>query len=312
MSGPPTLIHVGLHKTGTTWLQERVFQARHGTEVAYCHDVPLIHRHLIVPATDEFDPASAREAFKPVIDLAAARGLLAVISDEALAGRPFHAKYLPEIHAARLAATFPEARILITVREQRRVIYSMYGQYLRYGFTSGLRDFLATAPEMSIHRPVLDRSYFDYVRLSRVFERFFPARQVVVCPLEWMLSRPDAAMGIIFEGTGIRASKVEDRLTGQVVNPAWSDLANEALRHANRFNNQDSRGLSSRPLVRPNSIAHWVNRFTPPSLRRSMKATRMRMIDEAIGDYYEASNSTLSERTGLPLADYGYRISKND
>lgn len=306
---PPLLIHIGLHKTGSTWLQKRVFAAKHGHEIAYCGDVKLIHAQFILPDSDEFDPEAPRRTFAPLLETAAQAGQLAVISDEALGGRPFHAKFMRETHAARIAAVFPNAKILITIREQRRIIYSIYGQYLRFGYTSSLEDFLAPAPEGSFLHPVLDRGFYDYARLIRAYERHFPADNILVVPMEWMVADPDGFLRFLSERTGVTLSPVGARQAARIDNPALSDLAYAVLRQANRLVAQDARGLVGHVTrFNPNAIAFWVDRMTPAGLRRSMHAARMALIDRTIGDTYAASNRVVSDRIGHDLAAYGYRV----
>lgn len=304
---PQLLIHVGLHKTGSTWLQKRIFEAKHGREIAYCGDVARIHGQFILPDSEDYDPEAPRRVFAPLLAQAAEAGHLAVLSDEALAGRPFHAKYQREIHAARLAAAFPAAKILITIREQRRIVYSMYGQYLRFGYTSSLQDFLAVPPPGFLH-PILDRRYYDYARMIRTYERHFPAENILVVPMEWMIDDPDGVLRFLTERTGVVLSAIGAEQTSRIENPAWSDLAYAALRQANRLVSQDSRGFGRVSRFNPNAIAYWVDRLTPDPWRRSMRAARMALIDEALGDSYAASNRAVSGRIAKDLAAYGYKV----
>ncbi len=305
---PPLLIHVGLHKTGSTWLQKRVFEAKNGHEIAYCGDVAMIHGQFILPDSDAFDPEVPRQAFAPLLMKAAAAGQLAVLSDEALAGRPFHAKYQREVQAARLAAAFPDAKILITIREQRRIIYSMYGQYLRFGYTSSLQDFLAPAPAQSFLHPVLDRAYYDYERLIRSYERHFPTDNILLVPMEWMVSDPNGVLRFLSAQIGTDLSAVGAGQAGRIENPALSDLAYAALRQANRLVSQDARGLGRATRFNANAIAYRVDRLTPDALRRSMRAARMALIDQTLGDTYALSNQKVAARIGHDLAAYGYRV----
>ena len=50
---PDIVIHAGLHKTGTTWLQDRIFAPKDGTELVYCGDIELIYRSFITPAAGQ-------------------------------------------------------------------------------------------------------------------------------------------------------------------------------------------------------------------------------------------------------------------
>jgi hypothetical protein len=303
----PLLIHVGLHKTGTTWLQKRVFQAKAEREIEYCGDIGLIYRQFIVPSFADFDPEQARARFAPLRAAATEKGRLAVISGENLAGRPFHGKFQREIVADRLAAVLPDAHILITIREQNAVILSMYGQYLRYGYTSSLRAFLKEPPTDVAHDPVLNRSFYDYERLIATYERRFPANKILVVPFEWMLAEPAAMMERLSQGTGIALTPVAAETARQTTNSAWSDLAYDALRHMNRLESQDSRWQLAPGMFRPNAMAARIDRLTPAFLRRRMHKARRQLVEDAIGNLYAASNHRVSQRIGIDLAQYGYR-----
>lgn len=307
MNPAPLLLHVGLHKTGTTWLQKRVFEAKAGKEIEYCGSRDVIYSQLITPGSARFSPEAARGAFGPLLDAAAERRRLAVISGENLGGRPFHAKYQREVVASRLAATFPGAKILLTIREQRAIIYSMYGQYLRFGFSSALEAFLTEPPPDAPYNAVLDRSFYDYEEMINTYTRFFPEADILVIPFEWMIAEPDAAVSSIAAHTGTILSGVGAEQARKVENPGWSDLAYEALRFFNHFHSQDSQWQRRPRFLPPNSVAYWVDRLTPGTLRRSMRAARMALIDQALGDTYAASNRRVAARIAKDLAAYGYR-----
>jgi len=308
MTAVDILIHAGLHKTGTTWLQQRVFSERDGKEIAYCGDIDLLYRTFITPAASRFSAADAREGFAPLLDRAEKHKQLAVMSGEGLAGRPFHAKYYRQHTVRRLAEAFPEARILLTIREQRAIIYSMYGQYLRFGYTASLTEFLRAVPEGSSHHPILEREFYDYMLLLQDFEQVFPADRICILPFEWLLDQPQAAIDRLAGFTGHKLAPIAAATTRQSSNPAWSDLAYSALRHLNRFHSQDARWQHKRRFPPPNAIAHQVNRLTPDALRDRMRQRNKALIEREIGDVYAASNARLAERIGIDLGRYGYSI----
>lgn len=301
---PPLLLHVGLHKTGTTWLQRQVFEAKaQAGEIAYCGDTGVIYSAFIVPRSDRFDARAAREVFAPLM----ATGKPLVISGENLAGRPFHAEHQQEIVAARLVQSFPEAHVLLTIREQDAVIGSMYGQYLRFGHTSGLADFLAEPPAGSGFRPVLDRAFYDYDALLTRYEARFGAGRVTVLPFEWMLKAPDAALGRLWAAMGVDLAPVGAK-GGRSENPALSVLGYRALRFFNRFANADSRHLHRGHWFNPNGLAQRVSNLTPRGLQARMKAAEAAMIRQALGQTYAASNRALAARLGLDLGALGYQV----
>lgn len=302
------LLHVGLHKTGTTWLQRNVFERRHGHEMEYLGDVGLIYHQMIVPSRRDFDPRLAREAFSRTVDAAAQKGRLAVLSAEGLAGRPFHQKYYRDVITERLAQTYPDAHILLTIREQSKVIGSMYGQYIRFGYSSSLSDFVSYPPNNSGFQAVLDRDFYNYKYLVEDYERFFPSSRITVLPFEQMIAEPVAAISRLAAETGWPLSPLDAADVTRPANPAWSDLAYGAARLTNRLIAQDSRWRRPRGLINPNAIGHRVDRLTPGLVRRRMRRATERLIDDALGDYYAESNVAASERIGVDLGRLGYRV----
>jgi hypothetical protein len=288
-----------------------VFEAKAGREIEYCGDIGLIYRQFIVPSFADFNPEQARARFAPLRAAATEKGRLAVISGENLAGRPFHAKFYREIVADRLAATFPDAHILITIREQNAVILSMYGQYLRYGYTSSLRAFLKEPPSDAAYDPVLNRSFYDYERLIATYERRFPGNKILVVPFEWMLAEPAAMMERLSLGTGIALRPVAAETARQTTNSAWSDLAYGALRHMNRLESQDSRWQLPPGKFRPNAMAARIDWLTPAFLRQRMHMARRQLVEDEIGNLYATSNSRVSQIIGISLARYGYRTTRS-
>jgi hypothetical protein len=303
----PLLVHVGLHKTSTTWLQKKVFAAKAGQEINYCGDVALIHGCFVAPSILDFCADKVRQSFRTFRHSSPNR--LSVISWEDLAGRPFHAKFRREIIADRLAAVFPDAYILITIREQIAVILSMYGQYLRYGYSSSLKAFLNEPPSGVPFDPILDRTFYDYERLIALYETHFPKERILVVPSEWMLAEPEAMTEHLSRSTGVALAPVTRNTARETTNTAWSDLAYDALRHLNRLESQDSRWQLSPGMFRPNAMAARIDRLTPAFLRQRMHKARRQLVEDAIGNLYAASNRRVSQRIGIDLAQYGYRIS---
>ena len=60
-------------------------------------------------------------------------GLSPVVSFERFSGNPFSGGYDSKEIADRLVRVFPDARVLVIVREQRSMIVSTYKKYVREG-----------------------------------------------------------------------------------------------------------------------------------------------------------------------------------
>ena len=69
-------------------------------------------------------------------------GFIPVLSHERLAGNFMSGCWDNDILAKRLSLLFPEAKILLCIREQRSILYSIYQQYVKEGGGGNIQTFL--------------------------------------------------------------------------------------------------------------------------------------------------------------------------
>jgi hypothetical protein len=125
-----------------------------------------------------------------VADLAAARaaslkpGLTPVISSELLSGNPHRGGRQARVYADRLAEAFPGARILITIREQKRLLASLYMQYLRRGGTKPVERYFDERPVTGY--PTFSADNFCFDRLIAYYIGLFGRENVLVLTQEAM------------------------------------------------------------------------------------------------------------------------------
>ena len=157
--------HIGIHKTGTTFLQREVFPCL--TEVEFARSLINIEK------------------------LMQARGKPLLISYESLSGRPWgstsggnmmpeekaHSTYSDsrlervnrrtwledfKFHVENIARVFPGARILICFRRHDDLIVSMYKQYLKEGGTGGFSALYDFQKDTGLIKKI-DLRYMDRV-----------------------------------------------------------------------------------------------------------------------------------------------------
>ena len=133
----PLLLHVGYHKTATTWMQKLLFVPKYGFQQIAGHKE--VHENIVAPHGLRFDPAPMRELIdKGVRSLSNA--LVPVISSEILSGHPFYGGIGSDVYADRLKQVAGDGRILVSVRSQTKVLVSVYMQYLLRGGTMNARS----------------------------------------------------------------------------------------------------------------------------------------------------------------------------
>ena len=150
------VLHVGLHKTGSTWLQREVFPYLEGIGYVSHH---ATRRYLAaIVAGDPPPPAPPQP---DATDL--------VWSYEGMAG-PLWDPIEPELAAERLATHFPGARILLFTRDPDEWRTSVYAQYVHEGGFLAPEDFWRTVPVATTGT--------DTPRVVAAFEQRFPAVHV--------------------------------------------------------------------------------------------------------------------------------------
>lgn len=305
-SDVPILIHIGPHKSGTTWLQKRIFAKAKG--VIYDPRVELSHNAFLIPRIEDFSAEEARHIFAPILAQARKEKKPIVISDEALGGRPFGQRFLREVAAERIARTFPHAHILITTREQDSIILSMYSEYLRYGYSSSLHAFLCQETGNPNLLPLLDLCYYEWDRFLKIYETHFQTEKILMIPMEWGLKSEKNYLMSIESFLGAPLEISSDLRIREVERGALSAWALGALRHVNKMFPQDSRYLNKYSRINPNSIGYQIDRFTPAFSRRVGKQEMRKIVRDHIGDRFSASNRRFQSRVSFCLKELSYRV----
>ncbi len=158
MQQNPLLIHIGYHKTATTWLQKSLFE---NAEAGFARPISSHEAimKLVGPNSFDFEAYQCGAVLLPKIKAAREQGLSPVLSTERLSGLPWYGGYDSKELSRRLAAVFPGARILIVIREQKSMLLSNYNQYIKHGGMWPIQQFLtppfilrmrATTPTFSL------------------------------------------------------------------------------------------------------------------------------------------------------------------
>ncbi|WP_255406146.1 sulfotransferase [Novosphingobium sp. CF614] len=229
-TGP--IVHVGYHKTGTTWFQEsfypavrnRTYRSRLAARAALL-DVGALH----------FDPAAARAALGDDLERM-------VLCEENLSGGLHNgglAGNLSKDVACRIRAALPGAQIVIFVRDPCSAIASAYLQYLKGGGTYSVRRYLFGRKRLSPAAPERDEApgfrleHFDYARLIAHYDALFGEERVHVFRYEDFRADRRGFVAAYAARFGLEVDL--DRLDWSVRNPSPSRLLVALLRAANMF-----------------------------------------------------------------------------
>ncbi|WP_395331025.1 hypothetical protein WBP06_01170 [Novosphingobium sp. BL-8H] len=302
------IVHLGYHKTATTWLQQQLFPN------ATSHDYlprQTVQDAFLKPAGMHFCPRQASE----VLSLRG-RNRPVLLSEENLSGYlhngGLHGFLAPEV-ARRIKAVLPDAHIVIFIRNQFEICRATYAQYVSGGGTWGQHRYFETARMVrgALTRPwkapVFEFEHFEYDRLVAHYDDLFGRGHVHVYPYEWLHDR-DALIDRMQQDLGLSIDDLPPE--GSRANTSLGTAGLAMMRGVNLFTRQSVANKD-----------HIVDLPGGQALRHGAKwlAGRMPVINERparlsprlrerIAEHYPESNRRLMDLRDLPLADLGYPV----
>jgi hypothetical protein len=246
-------IHLGHHKTGTTWMQQVLFTKEHGFCILNNHKEPwkdALLRALVLG--DGFEPSRLRAMALERWD---GKGI-PVLSAERLSGHPVSGGFDQEIIAERICTAFPEAIVLIGTRDAEEAKSSVYKQLVREGFLGkDLQAFEATNWKV----PQMRETYFQHALLLQHYRSLFPGEQVVELPFAQLSQSPQLWVAAMEKAYGESFSFELSQRHKSRVHASWSDRRTRVQRVANYF---EKSPLNPYPLIRLNKrFAQFIGKM---------------------------------------------------
>lgn len=294
----PSIVYIGLQKTGSTYLRHYFYNhpeihcTRHGT--FFQTEAADIALGGIEGVRARYEANFTEDSGKPCrIDMYEAIGMGYVLKGiEGWTAQHFiavdtplnsgHIFTAPTVIGERVKAAVPEARILLTIRNQTDWLNSNYRHYFEHlpAGRESLFDFLST-PE---GKSVLDTAMFD--RAVEIYDRLFGRDNVLVLPMEWLERDEDVALRKLctFLGVQHRPYQREDKNFNR-------GRALDALMSARKSDGHGRSSLLGR-LFAHKPVERW--QFTTHEALQHIALA------------YAASNTRLSQRIGIDLTSLGY------
>jgi sulfotransferase family protein len=200
-------IHVGLHKTGTTFLQKKVFPKMHDVNLITVFNTEII-------GNKNFILCSMLSDIK-----------INLISDEALSCVPYSPGITQNRYeiASRLYRLFPNAKIIVTFREKSSWIKSVYKQYHK-------KDRATMGISFDVwYDTIFDKDLLDYKKYELFLKGLFS--DVLVLQYEELKEQPDEFIKKICMFMGVSLPKYENI----IINKSLSDKNSERIRKMNRI-----------------------------------------------------------------------------
>lgn len=314
------LVHVGFHKTGTTWLQQHLFTAANPVFEplslrARGHST-LARRFVWGPDGLLLSPFDDNRAAidAHLAEIQQVRGdrletHVPVMSHERLSGNPHASGFDARVVADRVAGVFPRARILVVIREQVDALLSNYRQYLRIGGTKDLDEYLTQPYDGK--RPGFSPHHFTYLGLVTHYREVFGPEAVLVLAYEQFRDHAEDYFDHLSRFTGGDVT-VDDTILDTVVNRVPTPAVLHGLRRVNRLRRSSSVNAHSRLAAggipaAVDAFVAGVGRLAPRGWSRRRMASLREVAHDYVADRYRASNRELARATGLDLPGLGYR-----
>lgn len=226
-------LHIGLHKTGTTFLQLSVFPYIEGV-TSFSH-------------------------FNHITDLAKKNNHKLLISNEGFCGNPWKGNYYNEFEqqVINLKQLFPESAVIIGFREQLPIITSLYKQFIQRGGTREV-DYLYNKENTG----VLKHQDFLYVKKIEFLKQHFD--QLFFYTQENLKKDPQTFIRQFCNFLGVPQNKVLTHLKTSEVNVGVKSINQvNILRTANLWSHRLSK---IHPILSPNHKFYQNLHVTPRDL----------------------------------------------
>ncbi|MBV9527816.1 hypothetical protein [Sphingomonas sp.] len=310
------IVHIGFHKTATSWFQASVYPNVISHRLI---DRDLVRGLFVDGDAFHFDVERARAAFGE-----AAGALPPLICEEELSG-VLHigaaSTYIAKEVAARLQATLPDAQIVVFVRAQLDAAASWYMQYLKEGGTASARRYLLpdeyVFPGRFMHfkQARFDFSQLDYSGLIRRYDELFGLQNVHVFAFEDLVRDRAGLLAQMQQRLGFELGPAE--VSGGSVNSSFRRGLIPVARLLNLFS---ARQVANKRTLVHVPFANVASRAVLGKLNAAPvfggKATAKSVIDAAMAAWierrFEQSNRWLEERMGRDLKSLGYGVGSTE
>lgn len=302
------IVHVGYHKTATTWMQKRLFPLLESHE--FLHGKMVENTFLHPPGLHFCPQAAAREL------RLGSRNRPVLVSEENLTGYPhnggLNGLVAPEA-ARRIKAVLPDAHILMFVRNQFDICRSSYDQYVSVGGTWKPERYFNNAPFVRgplrepWKAPVFVYEQFEFDRLVAFYDGLFGRERVHVYPYEWWRDR-ETMIARLESRLGLRFASLPE--AGGEANASLTPARQSILRVANAFTRHalvNKSCVMNLPFGRQMRWAVGATLRSVPHFGSSVRKRRLPdTIRDSIASVYRESNARLCALRDLPLEELGY------
>jgi hypothetical protein len=308
-------IHIGYHKTATTWLQQVVFPKHSQINYLNAYD-DLFTLTQQISLLSEHDFNLEARSFSTIYDKHSVKndGSINLISWEGFVGDPFCRISTGYQNANRLNMLFPKAKILIVIRNQLEIIKSLYRQYIQEGGTASLEKFYNPSHMTRIR---FSKEYLFYDKLISHYIDLFGNDSVCVLLYEDIKNDSDNFINGITRFLGVKnySDHKKEQMKSDIRNKSLSPISISVMRILNHV----SISTFNPGTIIPASILStaktrkFMKNYVDPALLSSFKDRDMNIppsIQKNIISTYSRGNQFMSDVLGLQLNRFNYPLER--
>jgi hypothetical protein len=233
-----------------------------------------------------------------------------LISFESLAGDVFHKFINTKLIADRLSGLFPQAKIIVTIRNQYDLIMSIYKQFIHQGGSISFRDFINYKDgkfntSYDIHDHTVNLRMFNFLKFIQYYERLFGRKNLYVVPFELLEENATLFVSRVLRAMGIKNIPVFQNVR---YNPGYGVRQITIARFLNRFFKSP---FNQFPLI-PDVELPRVGKLDSQLIRRALqsrvsfkllgqKPIKDSVVEEEIKSVFSESNRALNQAYNLSL-----------
>lgn len=304
---PKTIIHIGLPKCASTFLQKNIFPLYAGVN----HNSSNAIRTVVARYID--DSIKESEAKKTISSLIKNNEKY-ILSKESFCGThsTMYVDYKQNLQ--KIETLFPTAKAIIIIRKQSDFLQSLYNQAIRKGITKSAKKFLCleklqplTTTNIKTNLKNTQHVNFrclNYNNLIKSYQKAYGKNNILVLPMELLQQEPST----FIEKINIFC---EEKLpcppsSLNKINTSTSQTGLYGQRFINNFKGFNKKQQIRRALyhivsISINTITHLIDMicFIP---NKPLSKNEIKIID----NYYADNNKKLSTLIDIDLQKYGY------
>jgi len=282
------ICHVGFPKTGTTYLQQYIFNQIIGLQFIYNKTVFNLFNQIINDDETILEVESIRSQFDKLFK----NSSINFCSFEPLIGENHQGGFISRSIIAKRLKSFGFHKIMICIRNQYDIIDSTYGQYIKIGGILKFNEYFDFLQDRK--KPNFKMDYFNYYLCCKLYASIFGRENILIIQYEQI--NTISYFESIFNFIGLPFQNINTKFSA---NRSISKKKTNLLRIINHFTYNSFRPnhLISKKISTYN-FHRLIQRL--PFLNEKRSYTTDKHY-EIIKDLYKDSNIMLEKDFGLIL-----------